>query len=105
MEPEHHEGRGEYFLPPCVPLTLILSLLVFSSSPLYATTALLPRSLKRQLWLCGPFHDAIFFWGGESPHPVPASSPEGGHGSSSHQAPGQAKPWALLRTEPQRSGT
>lgn len=64
MEPEHYEGRGEYFLPPCVPLTLILSLLVFSSSPLYATTALLPRSLKRQLWLSGPFHDAIFFWGG-----------------------------------------
>lgn len=39
-----------------------------------------------------------FCW--ESPHPVPASSPEGGHGSSGHQAPGQAKPWALLRTEP-----
>lgn len=43
--------------------------LVFSSSTLYATTALLPRSLKRQLWLCCPFHDAVcfFFWGGDIP--------------------------------------
>lgn len=35
--------------------------LVFSSSSLHATTALLSRSLKKQLWLCYPFHDAVFF--------------------------------------------
>lgn len=92
MEPAHHEGGRvlPVFLCPTDPYPVSL---VFSSSALYATTALLSRSLKRQLWLCCPFRDVVFwvfffFW--ESPRPVPASSPEGGQGSPSHQASPQS---------------
>ncbi|XP_009237636.1 protein shisa-4 isoform X1 [Pongo pygmaeus] len=46
-----------------------------SSSSLYATTALLPGSLRNQPCLCCPFSDANL---GRCPHPVPASGPGGG---------------------------
>lgn len=36
--------------------------LAFSSSPLYATTAVLPRTLRNQLCLCCPFSDALLLY-------------------------------------------
>lgn len=51
----HTLGMGAV-LP--VPTDLPPVSLAFSSSPLYATTAFLPRSLKNWSWLCCPFSDA-----------------------------------------------
>lgn len=108
MEPAHHEGGRvlPVFLCPTDPYPVSL---VFSSSALYATTALLSRSLKRQLWLCCPFRDVVFwvfFFFGRVPVLYLHLALRVGKGLLViRPAPSQTKPWALLRTEPQRSGT
>lgn len=54
----HASGIGGHFTSSCATPDPHPVSLAFSSSPLYATTALLPRSLRNQLCLCCPFSDA-----------------------------------------------
>lgn len=58
MESAHHKVGRVLLVLLCPTDPFVF--LVFSSTSIYATTALLPRSLKRQLWLRYPFHDAVF---------------------------------------------